>query len=137
MNATILIQNNGGEVRLPFNEGVFRAVQVLLTPERDLAPAPAPAPVAVTGLAPKPDLVPKSTTKSTPNPVLRRSLRRLTPAEKRAAVKYYVQTNLTVPAAARQMGLPQSTLDKWVRDALGTADRRRMCPAAVQRWIAS
>ena len=135
MNATILIQNNGGEVRLPFNEGVFRAVQVLLTPERELAPAPAP--VAVADLVPKSDPAPKSTTKRTPNPMLRRSLRRLTPAEKRAAVKYYVQTNLTVPAAARQMGLPQSTLDKWVRDALGTADRRRMCPAAVQRWIAS
>ena len=132
MNATILIQNNGGELRLPFNEDVFRAVQALLKPMQD--------PVTDTSLVTSPAGLKTPQVAPLPQKPLRQPLRHLhrtTPSERRAAVSFYVQSNLTVPAAARELGVPNSTLDHWVREALGTADRRRMCPAAIQRWIAS
>jgi hypothetical protein len=104
MKAMIVVTTSGGDLHLPFEDGVYRAVQALLSAVP--VPTPTPAPAAHPKLAHRPC-----------NAV------RYTPEFRTQAVRAYLASSDSLPTVASQLGVPHSTLDKWVRDRCGTTAR--------------
>ena len=104
MKAYIVVQDaDGREIHLPLD--AYDHVQALVRPGRTEAPA--------YDIAGKFRLAGKS------------NKRTYSPSFVDEAVSAFLTGTGTVEACARRLGIPGSTLDKWIRDRCGSADRDR------------
>lgn len=124
MKAMILMQADGGEVRLPFNKSTVVAVESLLNAK--LVPEP-------DSIAPTTSAFPIPTAATTPPPTVGqaascplRRYRTYSDADVHRCVRYFASSGKSVDNAALDLGIPRTTLLNWVRRAFGTSDRAKV-----------